>query len=154
MVFLESIVAAKFLDHSVSHPASHAKWSEISCMISQCGSDWESSIIAHKELGILHDNVRVFKKVSHGGLGKCFRWLNPKVTSWCHMFFEKFETVVRAEEFSCPDLFIEPLRSNFECLFPSIVGVLELHWRELLGSIERGTLRLHCDVRAHLPVFS
>ena len=151
---MESIVAAKFLDHSVSHPSSHAKWSEISCMISQCGSDWESSIIAHKELGILHDNVRVFKKVSHGGLGKCFRWFNPKVTSWCHMFFVISETVVRGAEFSCPDLFIEPLRSNFECLFPSIVGVLELHWRELLGSKERGTLRLHCDVRAHLPVFS
>ncbi len=59
VVFLESVVAAKFLDHSVSHPASHAKWSEMSCMISQCGSDWKSSIIAHKELGILHENFRV-----------------------------------------------------------------------------------------------
>ena len=69
----DSVVAAKFLDHSVSHPASHAKWSEISCMISQCGSDWESSVIGHKELGILHDNFRVIFKLFQRALGKCFR---------------------------------------------------------------------------------
>ena len=83
-----------------------------------------------------------------------FQMIESKSHELVPYFFVIGETVVRAEELSCSDLLIEPLRSKFECLWPSIFGELELHGRELLGKKVRGTLRLHCDVKGQLQVFS